>query len=265
MPDVTRDALFGGTLSITQPAPRGGYRVNVDAILLAAFAAGRIGAASARPRAPARHAVDLGSGVGAVGLSLLHFGAALRVTMVEIDVALARLAEVNASDNGWAERVDVSCADVLEAARERAGSADLVVCNPPYVTPGRGRAPGAPLRRAKYGDLHAFVEAASRLAGRRARACFVYPAVDAMQLFAALRARGLEPKRLCPVHGRPDHPARVVLVECVLGKPGGLSLEPAFVETEPGGGRSAAATRLLSENGSPAPARVPSAGRQARS
>src|SRR5262245_55763877 len=62
---VTQDALFDGALTLFQPAR--GYRVNIDALLLAAFAA--------RGRR-ARRAIDLGAGVGAVGLSLLYLRAA---------------------------------------------------------------------------------------------------------------------------------------------------------------------------------------------
>jgi tRNA1Val (adenine37-N6)-methyltransferase len=251
MAEVTRDALFAGAVAITQPARRGGYRVNVDALLLAAFAAGRIGARRSSARA-ARHAVDLGAGVGAVGLSLLHFGGAQRITMVEVDPVLADLARTNARDNGWADRIEVVTGDVAVAAvaiAKPGASADLVVCNPPYVTPGRGRVPAERVRRAKYGELDAFTDAARRIAGRRARVCFVYPAPDAMRLTEALRARGLEPKRICAVHGRAADPARLVLVEAVAGKPGGLQLEPPFVETDTGGGRSAMARALVTDNG----------------
>src|SRR5262249_14264343 len=63
---VTKDALFRGRLTLWQPAKGAGYRANVDAILLAAFAgAGKV-----------RAAVDLGAGAGAVGLTLLFLGAA---------------------------------------------------------------------------------------------------------------------------------------------------------------------------------------------
>jgi tRNA1(Val) A37 N6-methylase TrmN6 len=250
MGSVTRDALFAGELVLTQPARRGGYRVNVDAILLAAFAAYRLGSrAGAGRRGPARHAVDLGSGVGAVGLALLHFGAARRCTMVEVDPVLGDLARENARDNRWADRIDVVTADVRDAPRVL--DADLVVCNPPYVTPGRGRIPGEPVRRAKYGELEAFVEAARRIAGRRARACFVYPANEAMRLLPSLRASGLEPKRLCAVHGRPTDAARVVLVEALAGKPGGLAIDPPLFETEarPGTARSEKLAALLSFRG----------------
>src|SRR4051794_39738762 len=100
---TTTDALFGGALALRQPSRGAGYRVNVDAILLAAFAAGLIGA---RNRT-SHHAVDLGAGVGAVGLSMLHFAATKRVTMIEIDPHLASLATENAEVNGWGDCITV--------------------------------------------------------------------------------------------------------------------------------------------------------------
>lgn len=218
---------------LAQP-PRGrGYRVNADALLLAAFAAGALAGADARTRRhrPARAAYDLGAGVGGVGLSLLHLGAAEHVTMIEVDPALAKLAASNAASNGWRERIEVLRADVAELAELPAGAADLVVCNPPYVEPGRGR-PASPSRaRARSGPLSVFLDAARRLAGRRARVCFVYPAIELTTLLASLRARGLEPKRLRPVHGQCRDKARVILVECCAGRPGGLCVEPPLVET----------------------------------
>lgn len=230
----SRDTLFGGSVVLAQPARGGGYRVNVDALLLAAFAAGALTGGPARRGRAARAVFDLGAGVGAVGLSLLHLRAAEHVTMVEIDPALAKLAESNAVSNGWTERIDVLRADVADLAALPAGAADLVVCNPPYVEPGRGRAPAPARARARSGPLSVFLDAARRLAGRRSRVCFVYPAIETTTLLSELRARGLEPKRLRPVHGRSHDQARVVLVECCAGRPGGLSIEPPLVETSTG-------------------------------
>lgn len=202
-----------------QPERKTGYRVNVDALLLASFAQ----AARAR-RVP--RAIDLGSGVGAVGLSLLHLDAAEQVTFVEIDARLAELCARNVEENGWTHRGEVVHGDV--AAYD--GSADLVVCNPPYVSPGRGRTPAPALAQAKRGSLGVFLDAARRLAGRRARACFVYPAIESTTLFSELRERGLEPKRVRFVHAKAKDPARVVMVECAAGRPGGLVVEPPLVE-----------------------------------
>lgn len=236
--ETTHDTLFGGTLSLRQPARKTGYRVNVDALLLARFA----GAGPRRARA--RHAVDLGSGVGAIALSLLHLGRAAQVTMVDLDARLARLARINADENGWSERASVVTADVADLPVDLVGTADLVVCNPPYVTPGRGRPPSAPVRGAKYGELSRFAAAARAVAGRRARIAFVYPAIEATSLLVLLREHGIEPKRLRAVHGRAEDPARVVLVEGACGKPGGLAIEPPLVESV-GGARSAELAALL--------------------
>lgn len=228
---TTEDTLFGGAVALAQPARGGGYRVNVDAILLASFAGGVLGETRSVRRA--RAAFDLGAGVGAVGLSLLHLEAAERVTMIEVDAALARLASKNARANGWESRIDVIRADVSDRDSVPAGAADLVVCNPPYVAPGRGRVPAAAHARARSGPLGAFLDAARRLAGRRARVCFVYPAIEATTLLTELRQRGLEPKRLRAVHGAPRRGggrARIVLVEAVAGRPGGLAIEPPYFE-----------------------------------
>src|SRR5262249_8418068 len=121
---------------------------------------------------------------------------------------------------------------------------DLVICNPPYVPPGRGRAPNGNVRSAKYGELDAFVDAARKIAGRRARVCFVYPAIELTTLVTSLRHRGLEPKRLCMVHGHALDAARIVLVECAPGKRGGLAITAPFIEME-GRTRSAALSTLL--------------------
>ncbi len=219
MAEVSHDALFGGGLRLEQPAKKSGYRVNVDALLLASFAAqGR----------RARVAFDLGAGVGAVGLTLLLRQAAAHVTLVDVDEALCDLARENARANGFQSVVDVLVADVALVK----GAADLIVCNPPYVEPGRGRPPAARVARARSGKLAPFVEAARRLSGRRARTCFVYPASESTTLLACLRAHGLEPKRLRAVHAKEGAPARVVLVEACPGKPGGLVIEPPLVELD---------------------------------
>lgn len=167
-----------------------------------------------------------------MGLSLLHLDAAAHVTMIELDASLAALARENAAANEWADRITVLAGDVADRALAKAGSADLIVCNPPYVPPGRGRPALAPRAGARTGSLTVFLDAARRLAGKRARVCFVYPAIEATTLFASLRSRGLEPKRVRFVHAKSSSPARVVLVEAIPGsKAGGLVVEPPLFET----------------------------------
>ena len=229
MADVTDDSLFGGQVALRQPARGTGYRTNVDALLLAAFAAE--GCARARGTV----AYDLGAGPGAVALSLLHIDAVERVVLVELDAEVARIAGENLDANGWAHRSQVVCADVVDAARGRAGEASIVVCNPPYFEPGRGHRATEPTRaRARSGELRGFAVAARALAGRRAKVSFIYPARELAPLLETLRAAGLEPKRMRLVRGGAASPARVVMVESMLARSGGLIVVPDLIEREGG-------------------------------
>lgn len=222
---TTRDALFHGALALTQPAD--GYRVNVDAVLLAAFAAaGR----------PVRRACDLGAGVGAVGLSLLHLGGADHVTFVEADPFTAELSAENAKTNGFGARSQVAIADVREFAADADASYDLVVANPPYVAHGTGRVPQNPDRaRATVGALSDFVFAARKLTGARGRTCFSYPAHSLGTLLSALESFGLSPKRARFVHASGAKSARIALVDAQPGRPGGLTIMPPLLERDDAG------------------------------
>ncbi len=221
---ATSDTLFDGAVKLAQPARGLGYRVNVDAILLGRFAAE---GATAGHRAKA--AWDLGAGVGAVSLSLLHAAAVETAVLVERDPDAAALAVENLAANDWTARGRVITADV--ATLDDDGVADLVVCNPPYTPPGRGRAGSVPARHAaRAGELGLFVAAARRVLARRGRVCFVYPAPELVTLLATFRDHGLEAKRLRFVHARPDLAARVVLVEAKAAKAGGLVVLPPWFD-----------------------------------
>src|ERR1700694_3770383 len=161
---ITDDAVLGGRLRLLQPAR--GHRAGHDAILLAA----------AGPKA--RHAVDLGAGVGTVGLALLARGAAERVTLIEIDRDLAALARQNAERNKFAERVAVVCADATAIARDQVGGADVVIMNPPFNDPARAQASPDPTRRQAHvgqdADLAKWINAADRLLGAGGRLVLIH-------------------------------------------------------------------------------------------
>jgi tRNA1Val (adenine37-N6)-methyltransferase len=244
---VSEDALFGGRIKLFQPARgSGGYRVNVDAILLAGFAAEK--------RRKVEIAVDLGSGVGAVGLSLFHFGVTEHVAFVERDAFLAELCRKNLVANGFSGRGTVSVGDLdlalQRVAPELVHRAGLVVANPPYFASardGRTRAGGRTTarRQARHGELAPFVRAAADALGKRGRACFVYPAHALLEVTVLARQLGLEPKRLRFVHGKADRPARVALIELAFAKAGGLVVLAPLVETGPDGRPTTELAELL--------------------
>jgi tRNA1Val (adenine37-N6)-methyltransferase len=229
---VSEDALFGGRITLFQPAPGFGYRANVDALLLAAFAG--------QHRRGIRSAVDLGSGVGAVGLSLFHLGVAERVAFIERDESLSALCRRNVEANGFQQRSSVLIGDLERPLRTIAAdlvhAAGLVIANPPYVAETRDGRPASHARNqarrgARHGNLAPFVRGAADALGRRGRACFVYPAHALLDLTTLGRQVGLEPKRLRFVHGKADRPARIALIEFAFAKAGGLVVETPLIET----------------------------------
>jgi tRNA1(Val) A37 N6-methylase TrmN6 len=117
---LTEDALLGGRVRILQS--RRGYRVAVDAVLLAA---------AVHP-APGERLLDLGAGVGAVGLCLAIRVPDCTVVGIELQPALADLARRNAERNGLGERLQTIVHDLARPLPEL-GLFDQVVSNPPYL------------------------------------------------------------------------------------------------------------------------------------
>ena len=232
---TTTDTLYDGSVSLRQPAR--GYRVNVDALLLADFAAdGR----------RADLAVDLGAGVGSVALGLHHLGAAARFALVEREASLLALADENARAAGLMSQG--FCRDLTlglpEALRQ---AADLVVANPPFFDPENSRqGPHAEKTRARFGDLAPFVAAAAAaLSGARSRVAFVYPARELSHFIACAHRVNLVPKRLRLVHADASSPARVALLELRRAKPGGLEISPPLFEWSEKGVRTSELVRIL--------------------
>jgi tRNA1Val (adenine37-N6)-methyltransferase len=228
--ELSEDCLLGGHVRFLQP--RTGYRVNVDSVLLAAF--GVSGRRAAR-------AVDLGAGVGVVGLLLAHWQLARELILVEREPSLARIASSNLEKADVKGRVLVADVRAAKELAELYQIAELVACNPPFFDADRHRAPkDAGRRRARLGELAPFLAAAARcLTGNKARAIFAYPAPGLSELFSAAEQARLVPKRLRLVHPFAERPARLALVEFKLARPGGLVVEPPLIEWERAGRPSA--------------------------
>src|SRR5215471_13573581 len=98
--DETFDTLFGGKLKFLQS--RTGYRVSVDAVLLACFATARKG----------KHMAELGCGNGVVPLILAYLHPSITVVGVEIQHAMAERACRNVQLNGFNKKVRIVRGDV---------------------------------------------------------------------------------------------------------------------------------------------------------
>ncbi len=232
-PETTSlDAILGGRLRLRQT--RDGHRLGLDAILLAAAAG-----------APAARLVDVGAGVGAVGLALLQRWPQATGDLVEIDPELAALAEENAALNGLAARVRVVVADALDAKSRRAAgladeAAELVVANPPYLAADAARAsPDARRARAHVAGegaaaLADWVVACLALLAPGGRFVLIQRA-DALPALLPAFAGRLGDVALRPVHPRADAPAIRLLISGTKGSKAPLRVLPGLTLHEPDG------------------------------
>lgn len=222
---ITEDAFLGGRLRLLQP--RSAYRAGLDAVVLAA-------AADARP---GQRVIDVGAGVGTVGLCLaVRTGA--DVVLLEPEERLAALAQDNARRNGLADRVRVVCGRVGLGEPEAAAlglfpeSFDHVLANPPYHDRARGTEAADPVKAGAHAmaaaDLDVWGRFMARMVAPGGTATMIHKAEALPAVLAALAIR-FGALRVLPLHPRAEAPANRILVQGVKGSRAPLVLLPAFV------------------------------------
>ncbi len=232
--DASCDPWLGGRLILAQP--RRGHRVGTDAVLLAAaldLAQGRV--------------VDLGAGVGAVGLAIVSRSERASCDLVEIDPAIAALAQGNAARNGLGARAQVVAVDVFDraalgAAGLGAESADAVVTNPPFFEAGAVRLPadaGAARARvfgaaAGEAPLVAWIRAGLALLKPGGRFAMIHRPDALPTILIGVEGR-LGALALMPLHSRAGHAAHRLLVSGVKGSRAPLRIAPGLVLHEADG------------------------------
>ena len=222
----TLDTLADLDLQVGQP--KNGYRFSLDPLLLCDFAP------LDRPAV-----LDLGSGCGIIPLIVARRSAATRVVAVELQPAMAELAERNATRNGLSDRIEVLTADITGLPGQlTADSFDLVLANPPYRKAGSGRiSPTAGRDLARHettATLLDFLTVAKKMVKPGGSICFVHHAERLAELLAGALSLKLAPRRLQLVHSDATKPAKLFLVELLKGRKEPLAiLPPVFVKDSP--------------------------------
>lgn len=231
--EYTQDTLFPDELFCRQP--RQGYRFSVDSVLLAHFVS----------PLPADRILELGAGCGVVSLVLAYRWPNVTIQAIEIQARLAALARSNVELNRFSGRITIIEDDFRRIGElVDAGSVDLVLCNPPYRSPDRGRlSAGEEKTIARHEvkcDLAAVISAMDYAVRDGGSAVFVYPAAKAAVLLGEMPQNGFSPKRMQTVYAYPGAEGKLVLLEAVK-KRGGEELSilpPLYIYQEPGGAYS---------------------------
>lgn len=237
-PELTEDHLLGGRVRLRQPAR--GYRVAIDPVLLAA----------AVPAEAGQSVLDAGAATGAASLCLAARVPGCRITGLEIQPALWRLASDNTTQNGLDGRVEMVRADLGRPPPGLAGNRfDHVMTNPPYLAAPAATASPVPERRlASFEqdlDLAGWIGACLRLLAPGGLLTLIQRADRLADVLAATSGRlgDLVVFPLWP--GRGDRPAGRILVQGRKGSRGPLTLAPGLILHEDDGRFTAGAEAIL--------------------
>ncbi|MBM2577238.1 methyltransferase [Jannaschia sp. Os4] len=230
----TEDRFLGGRVVLRQPAR--GFRSGSDAVLLAAACPAQAGEA----------VLDLGCGAGAAMACVAARVPGVVVAGLERDAGAAALARANVPG---ARVIEGDALDPPPAAKRQW---DHVICNPPYLPAGSGRAAAdaareAALREAGPGGVRAWTRAAMRRAGPKGTVTLVARADRLADLLGTM-APGLGDLAVLPLASQPGAPAHRVIVRGRKAARGPLRLLPPLVLHD-GAVPSAAAEAVLRHAG----------------
>jgi tRNA1Val (adenine37-N6)-methyltransferase len=202
--DITLDTL-AGNWRIFQL--RRGYRFSTDDLLVAW--------AAVRAQPEARRLLDLGAGLGSVGLlALWKLSAEAHLTMVEVQAVSHLLARRSVAYNGLNERVTLH----LQALQDWPGGRfDLIMGTPPYFPLPQGVHPQQAHKLAArfelHGNINDYCAAAARSLVDTGIFCFCHVAADSRPERAIARV-GLRLLSRQSVYFRATLPPRLALFTC---------------------------------------------------
>lgn len=215
-----------------------GHRSGTDAVLLSACL----------PPDAKGLVVDLGCGSGVVGLGAVARHADLQAILVDNDPFMAALCQMNARENGLAERVRVCEGDLLAPHSVFAAgglaeeSADYVLTNPPFHPAGRVRVSPHEGRAAAHvlddEGLAQWIKTAGRLLKPRGQFLMIHRP-DALPTLLQAMAGRFGDIRIRPVHGKAGRPATRLLMGGIKGSRAPLTLLESLVLHDENGQRTA--------------------------
>jgi len=216
----TIDSFLEGRLRIIQS--RQGYRFSVDALLLAEFVSLR----------SEDLVVDLGAGCGIISLFLAAKRKVGFIFGVELQEELASQARRNIVLNGLEGKIAVIQGDLRQLPLAP-GCADVVVSNPPYRREKSGRINPQPSKAIARHEITASLDdilaAGKALLKRGGRLAVIYPANRLPEVFARMKMREMEPKRLQIIFPDSTSHGELAMIEGrVRGKSGLKILPPIF-------------------------------------
>ena len=184
------------------------YRFSVDSILLLNFIRLK----------NYENVIDLGTGSGIIPLLLFAKRKGLSIYGIEIQKDLADMARRSVELNKLQNDITIIQEDFRNLKNIfKNQQFDIVVSNPPYLSPGQGKInPSSSRAIARHeikGDLEDIIAVSNYLLKNKGRIYLIYKSAKLIKLVIALKKYGIEPKVIKFIHPRPGENANLVLLE----------------------------------------------------
>ena len=180
------------------------------------------------------HVVDLCTGSGIVPILLSAKTGAKKITGIEIQSDIADMARRSVSYNKLDEKIDIINDDISNALKYINNcSVDSVCVNPPYMKDTTAiKNPDLPMAIARHElltDLETVINIASKLLKESGKFFMVHRPSRLSEIFASMRQKRIEPKRLRFIHPYIESKANLVLIEGAKGSGVWMDVEPPLV------------------------------------
>ena len=199
-----------------------GFCFGMDAVLLSGFAQVK----------PGETVLDLGTGTGIIPLLLSAKTEGKRFVGLEIQEAVAEMAERSVVFNELENKIQIMRGDIKEASRIfGSASFDVVTANPPYMNDAHGLKNPTEVKAISRHEvlctLEDVIREGTKVLKPGGRMYMVHRPHRLMEILGTMKSFKLEPKRMKFVHPFQDRDANMVLIEAVRG--GGSSLKDVIV------------------------------------
>ncbi len=214
------EELLVGKLKIIQDTDF--YRFTSDSVLLSRFVRAKRG----------EKVADFCAGSGIVGLHFFAENTGIEhVTLFEMQTPLSKMSERTVALNGLEGKFSVVNTRLQDIGSEYHEVFSLVLCNPPYEKGGFENAnPQKALCRKEIAlSLEELCAVAARCLKFGGRFVLVHRADRLAEVFCALSARNLQPKKLQLVSGKEGDKPYLALIAAVKGGKSGIEVLPTLV------------------------------------
>jgi len=201
---------------------KNGFRFGEDAVMVAEFFV------------PTKNGklLDIGTGTGIISLILSRNPVIDKITSVEIQEEMAKMAKRSVEKNNLMEKIEVFNIDIKNL--NRGNTYDYIVSNPPYMKNSNGKVNSHSMKAISRHEialnLEELITQSRRLLKPGGSLTLIYRSERMVELLNNLSQSGFYPKRMQNIFSKNTKISKLFMIEAIKGKNKGFEfLEPLYI------------------------------------